>query len=139
MTTTTALGKGLLSLLPEAQLNEIRIKQSVRQCPIQDLAPNAHQPREHFDPTALEALAQSIKSNGVIQPILVREKDGTYEIVAGERRWRASKLAGLKEVPIIVVGVADREAFAMVCVEKVLREDLTPVELERGEGGTADT
>jgi ParB family chromosome partitioning protein len=96
--------------------------------PLEEVHPNPNQPRKHFDEEALQELADSIKVHGVLMPILVRPEDGKYVIVAGERRWRASKMAGLKEIPCTVSLKDDRELFEASIVENVQRKDLSPLE-----------
>ena len=94
-----------------------------------DIEPNKSQPRKNFDITALNTLADSIRQNGVIQPLLVRSMpDGTYQIVAGERRWRAAKLAGLKEVPVIIKKLTNQQIMEISLIENIQREDLNPIE-----------
>jgi len=100
---------------------------------IEKLAPSPYQPRSEFNTEALEALCRSIKEKGVLQPLLVREKEnGTYEIIAGERRFRASKMAGLQEVPVIVRKMKDREVLEVALVENLLRENLSAIEEAEG-------
>ena len=124
------LGSGLDALfggdLPPAE-------ESLRSLPISKVEPNERQPRESFDGEKLEALAESIRSHGIIQPITVRRLEGDrYQIIAGERRWRAARMAGLKELPAKIVEANDREAMALALVENLQREDLNPVEQARG-------
>src|SRR3989442_7080005 len=122
-----ALGKGLSALIPDAP--EPRI--SPFEVDIDRLAPNEFQPRGRLDPPRLEELARSIKSNGVIQPIVVRKVGDRFEIIAGERRWRAAKIAGLARVPIVVRDVAagqERSLLQMALIENIQREDLNPIE-----------
>ena len=96
---------------------------------IDKLVPGQYQPRKRFEKTALEELAQSIKENGILQPIVVRKRSaGGYEIVAGERRWRAAQLAGLHEVPALIREYSDKEALQLALIENVQREDLDPIE-----------
>ena len=90
--------------------------------------PNRDQPRKNFDEDALLELAESIKQFGLLQPILVQERDGYYEIIAGERRWRAAKIAGLKEVPVIIKNLTDQEIVEISLIENIQREDLNPIE-----------
>lgn len=123
-----ALGKGLSALIPDAP-------EPPRGAPIEIdidlLAPNEDQPRAHMDDARLDELAQSIKANGIIQPILVRKSDNGYRIIAGERRWRAAQRAGLMKVPVVVRDVADgshRELLELALIENVQREDLNPIE-----------
>ena len=101
--------------------------------PIEKIEPRADQPRKHFDPEALEMLAESIRTYGLIQPITVRPLDGGfYQIIAGERRWRASRMAGLTEVPVVIKDVSDEQAMELALVENLQREDLDPVEEAAG-------
>jgi ParB family chromosome partitioning protein len=95
---------------------------------INDIRPNSAQPRSHFDEEKLKELSKSIRSNGVIQPLIVRESSNGYELVAGERRWRASRLAGLKTVPCIVRNFDDRQNAIVAIIENMQREDLNPIE-----------
>lgn len=98
-----------------------------------DIEPNKSQPRKNFDITALNTLADSIRQNGVIQPLLVRSMpDGTYQIVAGERRWRAAKMAGLTEVPVLVKDLTDLQAQQIALIENLQRENLNPIEEANG-------
>ena len=90
--------------------------------------PNRDQPRKYFDDAAISELADSVRQFGVIQPLLVQKKDGYYEIIAGERRWRAAKKAGLKEVPVIVKNFSGQEAVEVALIENIQREDLNPIE-----------
>jgi ParB family chromosome partitioning protein len=121
-----ALGRGLGALLPpaDAPAEEARL----RELPIDTLAPNPSQPRRHFDPGALAELAASIRSSGVLQPIVARPRGDGYEILVGERRWRAAREAGLERVPAIVREATDAEAIELALVENLLREDLNPLE-----------
>ncbi len=95
---------------------------------IAEIEPNRGQPRKIFDEAALEELANSIRQHGVLQPLLVQKRGGHYEIVAGERRWRAAKLAGLREVPVMIQEFSDQEAMEIALIENIQREDLNPVE-----------
>ena len=105
-----------------------------------DVEPNKDQPRKHFDPEKLEALSQSISQHGIVQPILVTPTNiGTYKIIAGERRWRASKLAGIKEIPCIIRDFEDKEAMELALVENLQREDLNPIEEAEGYQQLMDT
>jgi ParB family chromosome partitioning protein len=119
------LGRGLSALLPEpppAAPKEYTI------CSTGELRPARAQPRRRFDEVALAALAASIKQSGVLQPLVVRRADSGYEIIAGERRWRAAQLAGLTEVPVVVREADDDEALTLALEENLLREDLNPIE-----------
>ncbi len=99
---------------------------------LSDIEPNPRQPRTDFDPVALEDLAQSIRENGIITPITLRKTGETYQIIAGERRWRASRLAGLTEIPAIVLDVDENTAYALALIENLQREDLNPMEEAEG-------
>ena len=121
------LGRGLDALLggDDAPV----MMNSLRSLGVAQLQPGKYQPRTHMDQGSLQALADSIKVQGLIQPILVREvADQRYEIIAGERRWRAAQLAGLSEVPVVIKVVADEAALAMALIENIQREDLNPLE-----------
>ncbi|PWD85255.1 chromosome partitioning protein ParB [Ignatzschineria cameli] len=129
------LGRGLEMLLSqtgaEIATDNVKVEQEgIKELPIERLVPGKYQPRRHFDQEALEALASSIKAQGIIQPIVVREVEGQkqVEILAGERRWRASQLAGLKSVPVIFKPMSDQEALAVALIENIQRENLNPVE-----------
>ena len=122
-----ALGKGLSALIPDAP--EPRI--SPFEVDIDRLVPNEFQPRGRLDPPRLEELARSIKSNGVIQPIVARKVGDRFHIIAGERRWRAAKIAGLLRVPVVVRDVAagqERSLLEMALIENIQRENLNPIE-----------
>lgn len=120
------LGKGLDALFAENSVEEQGKTVSLR---ILDIVPNRAQPRKQFDDDALAELADSIAQHGVLQPLLVRPlADGTYQLVAGERRWRASRLAGLDEVPVVVREMSDKEAAELALIENLQREDLNPME-----------
>lgn len=97
-------------------------------CPIEDIKPNRNQPRKNFDNAKLEELAASIREKGIIQPIVVRKQDDSYEIVAGERRWRAAQKAGLHDVPVVIQDVSDDTALEMALIENIQREDLNVIE-----------
>ncbi|MCH3967431.1 MAG: ParB/RepB/Spo0J family partition protein [Atopobiaceae bacterium] len=100
--------------------------------PIAKIKPNPNQPRKNFDDEALSELADSIEKNGVLQPILVRKKGSTYEIVAGERRYQASKIAKLKEIPVVIREISDDEVFKLALIENLQRSDLNPIEEAQG-------
>jgi ParB family chromosome partitioning protein len=120
-----ALGKGLSALIPDAP--EARLGPT--EVDIELLSPNHVQPRRMRDEPRLQSLAASIKTNGVIQPIVVRKANGAYQIIAGERRWRAAQLAGIRRVPIVVRDVGDdKQLLEMALVENIQREDLNPIE-----------
>jgi ParB family chromosome partitioning protein len=126
------LGRGLAALLGEAAVQTPPQGAAVRQVPLDLLEPNPYQPRSSMDPGALEELAQSIRLRGILQPLLVRPHpatDGRFQIVAGERRWRAAQRAGLKELLVVVKDVTPKEAFELALVENVQRADLNPIEI----------
>lgn len=120
------LGKGLDSLIPKPKLEEKEIDPSV--LPMNMVEPNPLQPRKHFETEALEELANSIKEHGVITPIIVQKRKDYYEIVAGERRWRAAKKVGLKEIPAIIRDYSSKELMEIALIENLQREDLNPIE-----------
>lgn len=125
MATKKVLGKGLASLIPA---REHRPGATVTLVPVDQIAPNPYQPRKHFTQEALADLAESIKAQGILQPVLVKRVAAGYELIAGERRWRASRLAGLKEIPAVIRDAGREESLAMALVENIQRENLDPVE-----------
>jgi ParB family chromosome partitioning protein len=120
-----ALGRGLGTLLPPTEPED---GNRLRELPVESLIPNPLQPRKTFDPRALEELATSLRATGVLQPLVVRPRGSQYEILVGERRWRAAQQAGLTRVPAIVREASDAEALELGLVENLLREDLNPME-----------
>ena len=131
-----ALGRGLGALIPGGPLaregTDETTAQDVREIEISRLSPNPYQPRKSFDGEALESLADSIREHGVVQPVLARRVDGRYEIVAGERRWRAAEMAGLEKVPVKVIEADDNAVMEISLVENLQREDLSPLEAAWG-------
>lgn len=124
------LGKGLDALFIDNSTEDVK---SAVKLNINDIEPNRDQPRKHFDEAALNELADSIALHGVIQPLLVRPiSDGGYQLIAGERRWRASRLAGLTEVPVVIREMTDSEAMELALIENLQREDLNPIEEAEG-------
>jgi len=122
-----ALGMGLGALIPD--IDDInQISNEYFQCDISLIQPNRYQPRMHFSETELEALSRSIEEQGVIQPLLLRKIEDGYELVAGERRLRAARMAGLREVPCVVKSLSDSQTLEMSIVENIQRENLNPVE-----------
>jgi len=123
-----ALGRGLSALIPGTATP--RDRESIRpvELDLDLLTPNPRQPRSHIDESRLEELAQSIRANGVIQPVVVRKIGDRYEIVAGERRWRAAQRAGLLKVPVAVRDVPDEKLLEVALVENIQRDDLNPIE-----------
>jgi len=130
------LGRGLSALFGDASVKEKSFERNeLKKVSISDLSRNPYQPREFFSETKLEELANSIKKNGVIQPIAVRPKKsepGKYEIIAGERRWLAAQKAGLHEIPVSILDLTDVESLEVAIVENVQRDDLNPIEEARG-------
>jgi ParB family transcriptional regulator, chromosome partitioning protein len=125
VTKRVALGKGLGALIPEFGKDEPR---TLFYCGIEEIVPNRSQPRKHFDESRLQELAESIKEKGILEPLIVRRVDGGYELIVGERRWRAAQKAGLKEVPVLVKEIEGREALEVSLIENLQREDLNPIE-----------
>ena len=130
MSKKSSLGRGLDALLgkPQAEISSLTGVQTLR---LDRIVQAAYQPRQVFAAEGLAELAQSIREKGVLQPLLVRPRGDAFEIVAGERRWRASQLAGLTELPVIIRDLADREALEIAIVENLQREDLGPLEEAR--------
>jgi ParB family chromosome partitioning protein len=127
-----ALGRGLDALLPSMAANQPVEAGDVQHIRINDIVPNRYQPRHHFAPGELAELAASIKERGILQPIMVRRKgDGIFELIAGERRWRASKEAGLETIQAVVRNCSDQESLLIALVENIQREDLNPMETAR--------
>lgn len=138
-----ALGRGLSALIPQAAPQpapataaapapEAPAKAGVLKIPIESIHRDTHQPRRHFDEVRLKELAESIKAQGVLQPVLVRKEGEGYRLIAGERRWRAAQAAGLHEVPAIVREVTEAQAFELALVENLQRADLNPIEEAEG-------
>ena len=132
------LGRGLNALVSEAEYEtggsaaSTSNAASETKLPIEDIVPNPNQPRIHFNETELRELSESIQEHGVLQPLLVRKRGNGYEIIAGERRYQASKLAGLEELPVIIKEVNDEEMLALALIENLQRSDLNPVEEAKG-------
>lgn len=119
------LGKGLGALLEsDANIDE----KGLTELKINDIEPNAHQPRRKFDDEKLQQLSESIKEHGIVQPIIVRKENDIYRIVAGERRWRAARLAGLTTVPVVIKDISNRQLMEIALIENIQREDLNPIE-----------
>lgn len=142
MAVKKGLGKGLGNLIPESDkeaqktkvVEKVVEKKVIVKEPaetivkINEVEPNKNQPRRTFDEDALLELAESIKQHGVIQPLIVKKRDKYYEIIAGERRWRAAKMAGLKEIPVVIKDLSDQEIMEVALIENIQREDLNPIE-----------
>lgn len=137
----SGLGKGLDALIPAGNkkvpakkdaepviIEKIVEKKGVETLKITEVEPNREQPRKNFNEDALLELADSIKQFGVIQPLIVQKKNDRYEIIAGERRWRAAKMAGIKEVPVIIKDYTDQQVMEISLIENIQREDLNPIE-----------
>lgn len=136
----SGLGKGLDSLIPKSPENKASakekntetvktvIKKEEIKLKITEVEPNRDQPRKKFDEDALLELADSIRQFGVLQPLIVQKREGYYEIIAGERRWRAAKLAGLKEIPVIIKEFSDQQIVEISLIENIQRENLNPIE-----------
>ena len=120
-----ALGKGLGALLPEFEQGELK---TLLYCGIEEIVPNRSQPRKHFDESRLQELSESIKEKGILEPLIVRRIEQGYELIVGERRWRAAQKAGLKEVPVLVKEAEGREALELSLIENLQRENLNPIE-----------
>jgi ParB family transcriptional regulator, chromosome partitioning protein len=118
------LGRGLGALLASTPTEG----EALIEVPLEEISPNPNQPRRALDPSSLEELAASIKASGVLQPVIVRKTPRGYELIAGERRWRAARQAGLERIPVIVREATDGESLELALVENLLREDLNPVE-----------
>ena len=134
------LGKGLDSLIPENKSAKVssseskkteetaELKSGEQMMKINMVEPNRDQPRRNFEEDALLELADSIKQYGVLQPLIVRKRNDYYEIIAGERRWRAAKMAGVKEVPVIIKEYNEQEILEIALIENIQRENLNPIE-----------
>lgn len=129
------LGSGIDNLIPDYGLEAAREKRDDEKnvsretlIPLIQIEPNRAQPRTRFDEDALQELADSIKQYGIIEPIVVQKRDNHYEIIAGERRWRAARIAGLKEVPVVIKEYSEDEIFTIALIENIQREDLNPIE-----------
>lgn len=118
------LGKGLDRLIQQKVTKEDVSRETLLR--LSEIEPNREQPRRSFDEDKLQELAESIERNGLIQPIIVVKREGYYQIVAGERRWRAAKLAGLKKVPVVIQDYDDRQLEELALIENIQREDLNP-------------
>lgn len=133
MTKQRGLGKGLGALLGEAALQTAEPPSGAQLLPLQKVEPNPLQPRKNFDPDELQALADSIAMHGVIQPLTVRQlPSGFYQIIAGERRWRAARMAGMSEIPVVVIEADDKKAMELALIENLQRADLNPIEEAQG-------
>lgn len=121
-----ALGRGLGALLSSDRTIDLGPEPS--EVDLDSVVPGPMQPRTHFDDASLESLAESIRTHGIVQPLVVRRRENNYELIAGERRWRAAKLAGLSRVPVVVKDVPDESLLEIALIENIQREDLNPIE-----------
>jgi ParB family chromosome partitioning protein len=128
LTARQALGKGLGALIPEKPSPELEGKRAFHFCGIEEIQPNPFQPRKAFDDAHLQELVESIREKGILQPLVVRKKGEGYELIAGERRWRAAQKAGIKEVPIVIKEIPDSEILELSLIENIQRENLNPIE-----------
>lgn len=127
-----ALGRGLGSLIQEAQTETGATAAAENTVSIEQIHPNPNQPRTHFNETQLQELSESIRLNGILQPLLVRKDKDGYEIIAGERRYQAAKIASLTELPVIVKDVDDQQVLELALIENLQRSDLNPIEEAKG-------
>ena len=130
VTKQRGLGKGLGALIDDFAVTEEQ--GSVTKLPLQKVEPNPNQPRKQFDEEQLRALADSIAEHGLLQPLAVRDMGGYYQIIAGERRWRACRLAGVTEVPVVIIEADERKVMELAMVENLQRQDLNPMEEAEG-------
>ena len=121
------LGRGLGALIPDADLLA-QTSDKFFFCGIEEITPNPYQPRQNVRDKAFEELVESVRERGILQPLLVRRQDEGYQLIAGERRWRAAQLAGLQRVPVIVKESAEPESFELALIENIQRKDLNPIE-----------
>lgn len=132
MNTKPVLGRGLGSLIPTKKVSEVVTlvvgRQEIKEIPVNDIVPNPHQPRRHFAAADLDDLTSSIKEHGILQPLVVSFCDNQYELIAGERRWRAAKALGLKTVPVIVRDASKQQKLEWALIENLQRADLNPLE-----------
>ncbi|WP_035293138.1 ParB/RepB/Spo0J family partition protein [Clostridium sp. KNHs214] len=122
------LGKGLGALIPEQDSSEVENNETILKIPLNLIKANKEQPRKNFDGDKIMELAQSIKQYGIIQPLVLKRQGGSYVIIAGERRWRAAKVVGVKEVPAVVMNMPEKEVLEVSLIENIQREDLNPIE-----------
>jgi ParB family chromosome partitioning protein len=138
LTARQALGKGLGALIPETPSSELEGKKVFHFCGIEEIQPNPFQPRKVFDDEQLQELVGSIREKGILQPLIVRRKGESYELIAGERRWRAAQKAGVKEVPILIKDVPESEILELSLIENIQRENLNPIEQAEAFKGLVD-
>jgi ParB family chromosome partitioning protein len=138
MSETRRLGRGLEALLGPVSREQAEASGALRELPMASIKPNPYQPRTRMDEGPLDELVASIQSSGLLQPVLVRPRNGGYELIAGERRWRAARVAGLATVPALVRETDDRDSLLLALVENVAREDLSPVDEARAYAALMD-
>jgi ParB family chromosome partitioning protein len=132
-----ALGRGLDALIPQGVMDTLDTEK-VAQIPVDRIRANPHQPRKRFDEEKIQSLADSIRADGVLQPVVVRKKESGYELIMGERRLQAARLAGMPTVPAVVRTAADMDTLRLALVENLQREDLNPIEIAEGYRALAD-
>lgn len=128
MTDSKRLGRGLEALLGPINREQAQREDALRELPVADISPNPLQPRRTFDETALQELADSIRASGLLQPVVVRPRDGRYELIAGERRWRAVQRLGWQKVPAVIKEVDDTTLLTLALIENLQRDDLSPID-----------
>jgi len=126
-----ALGRGLDALIPAGAKAPKREGARLQEIAVEKIRPNPRQPRDHFDDSAIDSIAESLRRHGVLQPLVVRASDAGYELIAGERRWRAAQRAGLERVPVVIRDVSATESLELALIENVQREDLNAIEEAR--------
>jgi ParB family chromosome partitioning protein len=128
LTARQVLGKGLGALIPEKSTSDLEGRRVFHFCGIEEIQPSPFQPRKAFDDEQLQGLVGSIREKGILQPLIVRRKGESYELIAGERRWRAAQKAGVKEVPILIKDIPESEILELSLIENIQRENLNPIE-----------
>ena len=133
MTETRRLGRGLEALLGPMTREDVQASGGLRELPVAAIAPNPYQPRRDFDEAQLKELADSIEASGLLQPVVVRPRpDGHYELIAGERRWRAAQRLGWQKLPAVIRDVDDRSLLTLALIENLQRDDLSPIDAAQG-------
>jgi ParB family chromosome partitioning protein len=127
MTKRKALGKGLSALIPDADQPE-KEASGFFMCPVESIEPNPYQPRQNFENAEIDELVESVKEKGIITPVLVSKSDKGYQLIAGERRWRAAQKAGLERIPVVVRETTPIESLELALIENIHRKDLNPIE-----------
>ena len=132
MTETKRLGRGLEALLGPVSREQAEASGALRELPLSSIKPNPYQPRTRMDPTELSDLASSMKASGLLQPVVVRPHDNGFELIAGERRWRAAQQLGWPRIPAVVKEVDDRTLLTLALIENLQRDDLSPIDEAAG-------